>query len=59
MENEFEYRSDRGGHGGNLSEKCLKNIVPVPCRDSPVVTRRRLAISAIISKRGFLIFKCL
>ena len=24
MENEFEYLSDRGGHGGHLAEKFLK-----------------------------------
>ena len=28
MENEFEYLVDRGGHGGHLAEKFLKNIVP-------------------------------
>ena len=30
MENEFEYLSDRGGHCGNLAEKNLKNIAPIP-----------------------------
>ena len=62
MENEFEYLVDRGGHGGHLAEKFLKNIVPGQSyRDSAVVTRRRLAITitAIILKPGFLTFKCL
>ena len=59
MENEFEYLSDRGGHGGNLAEKFLKKycsypeLSRLPCRDLPVVTRRWLAISAIISKDVF------
>ena len=30
MENELEYLADRGGHGGHLGEKFLKNIVPSP-----------------------------
>ena len=30
MENEFEYLADRGGHGGHLGEKFVKNIVPSP-----------------------------
>ena len=30
MEIEFEYLFDRGGHGGHLAEKFLKNIVPIP-----------------------------
>ena len=30
MENEFEYLSDRRGHGGHLAEKFKKNIVPIP-----------------------------
>ena len=30
MENEFGYLSDRGGHGGHLAEKFLKNIVASP-----------------------------
>ena len=29
MENKFVYLSDRGGHGGHLAEKFLKNIVPI------------------------------
>ena len=62
MENEFECLSDRGGYGGHLAEKFLKKYCSYPellrllCRNLPVVTRRRLAISVIISKRGFLIF---
>ena len=65
MEIESEYLSDRGGHGGHLAEKFLKNYCSypqssrLPCRDLAVVTRQRLSISVIISKRGFLIFKCL
>ena len=55
----------RGGHGGHFTEKFVKNIVPcqiyrgyhLPHRDLAVVTRRRLAISAIISKRFFKTFK--
>ena len=27
MENEFEYLSDRGGHGGHLAERFLKQIL--------------------------------
>ena len=59
MENEFEYLSDRGGRDGHLVEKFLKKhcsypeLSRLPCCDLAVVTRRRLAISAIISKRGF------
>ena len=59
MKNEFEYLSYRGGHGGHLPEKFLKKycsypeLSRLPCRDLHVVTRRRLAISVIISKRGF------
>ena len=68
MENEFElneYLSDRGDHGGHLAEKFLKKycsyhkLSHLPCRNLPVVTRQRLAISSIISKRGFFTFKCL
>ena len=65
MENEFEYLSDRGGHCGHLAEKFLKKccsypeLSRLPCRDLPVVTRQQLAISVIITKRGFLTFKCL
>ena len=29
-ENEFDYLADRGGHGGHLGEKFVKNIVPSP-----------------------------
>ena len=64
MENEFEYLSDTY-HGGHLAEKFLKKycsypkLSHLPCRDLPVVTRQRLAINVIISKRGFLTFKCL
>ena len=56
MENGFEYLSDRGAHGGHLAEKFLKKycsyteLSRLPYRDLPVVTRRWLAISAIISK---------
>ena len=56
MENEFEYLSDRGAHGGHLAEKFLKKYCSYPelsrlmYRNLPVVTRRWLAISAIISK---------
>ena len=63
--NEFEYLSDRGGHGGHLPEKFLKKycfsseLSRLQCRDLAVVTRRRLAISMIVSKRGYLTFKCL
>ena len=65
MENEFEYVSDRRDHSGHLAEKFLKNYCSYPklsqllCRDLPVVTRQRLAMSVIISKRSFLTFKCL
>ena len=65
MENEFEYLSDRVGHGGHLAEKFLKKycyypqLSRLPYRDMPVITRQQLAISVIISKRGFLTFKCL
>ena len=54
--NEFEYLSDRGGHGGHLAEKFLKKccsypeLSRLPCRDLPVVTRQQLAIRVIISK---------
>ena len=30
MENEFEYLSDRGGHGGPLAEKFLKKCCSYP-----------------------------
>ena len=59
MENEFEYLSDKGGNGGHLIEKFLKKycyypvLSRLPCHNLPVVTRQRLAISAIISKLGF------
>ena len=65
MENEFEYLTDTGDHGGHLAEKFLKKYCSYPklsqllCRDLPVLTRQQLAISMIISKRGFLTFKCL
>ena len=65
MKNESEYLSDRGSHGGHLAEKFLKKycsyleLSQLPCRDLAVVTRQWLAISAIISKQGFLTFKCL
>ena len=65
MENEFEYLSDRGDHGGHLAEKFLKKycsypkLSHLPYRDLVVVTRQWLAISLIISKRGFFTFKCL
>ena len=65
MENEFEYLSDREGHGGHIAEKFLKKYCSypelswLPYRDLPVITRQQLAISVIISKRGFLTFKCL
>ena len=56
--------SDRGGHGGHLAEKyCWDCSYPelsrLPCCDLAVVTRRWTAISAIISKQGFLTFKFL
>ena len=57
MKNEFEYLSDRGSHGGHLTEKFLKKycsypeLSRLPCRDLPVVTRPLgKLISAIISK---------
>ena len=60
MGNEFEYLSDRVGHSGHYSaKKSLKKycsyleLLRLPCQDLPVVTRRRLAISVIISKQGF------
>ena len=65
MEDEFEYVSDRGGQGGRLAEKFLKKycyypeLSRLPYRNLPVFTRQQLAISVIISKRGFLTFKCL
>ena len=65
MDNEFEYLSDRVDRGGHLAEKFLKKYCSFPkisqlqCRDLPVVTRQRLAISVTISKRSFLTFKCL
>ena len=65
MGNKFEYLSDRGGHGGHLAEKFLKKycsypkLSRLPYRDLPVITRQQLARSVIISKRGFLTFKCL
>ena len=58
-------KSDRGDHGGHLAEKFSKKycsypkLLHLPCCDLPVVTRQQLAISVIISKRGFLNFKCL
>ena len=65
MENKFEYLSDRGGHGGHLAENFLKKccsyseLSRLPYRDLPAITKQQLAISVIISKRGFLTFKCL
>ena len=59
METEFEYLSDRGGHGGHLAVKFLKRyyfypeLSQLPCHNLPVVTRQRLAISVIISKLVF------
>ena len=56
MENEFEYLSDRVAHGGHLAEKFSKKycyyfeLLQLLYRNLPVVTRRWLAISAIISK---------
>ena len=54
---EFENLSDRGGHGGYLAEKYCsyrRELSRLPCSyDLAVVNRRRLAISSIISKRGF------
>ena len=64
MENDIEYLSARGGHGGHLAEKFLEKycsypeLLRLPYRDLPVITRQQLAISVIISKRGFLTFKC-
>ena len=43
MENKFEY----------LPEGVTVELSRLPCRDLAVVTRLRLEISAIISKRGF------
>ena len=53
MENEFQYLSDRGGHGGHLAEKFLKKYCSypefsrLPYRDLPVITRQQLAISVL------------
>ena len=64
MENEFEYLSDRGGHGGHSTEKFLKKycsypkLLRLPYCNLPVITRQQLEISVIISKQGFLTFKC-
>ena len=59
MDNEFEYLSDRVDRGGHLAEKFLKKYCSYPkisqlqCRDLPLVTRQRLAISVTISKTKF------
>ena len=59
------YLIEGRGHGGHLAEKFLKKycsypeLLRLPCCNLAVVTRRRLAINVIISKRGILTFKCL
>ena len=61
MKNKFEYLSYRGDHGGHLAERFLKKYCPYPklsqllCRDLPSL----LGNCVIISKQGFLTFKCL
>ena len=55
----FKYLPDKGGHGCNLAEMFLifycsyPELLQLMCRNLAVVTRQRLAISVIISKRGF------
>ena len=58
MENEFEYLSDRGGHGGHLAEKFLKKYCSYP-ELSQLPCCNLAVVSVIISKRGFLTFKFL
>ena len=62
MENEFEYLSGRGGHGGHLAEKFLKNNVPIRSyRGYRVVICLSLLRSNKLNylKTRFLTFKCL